>query len=106
MTDPKFFDGLPCKRCDSSRRYISTGGCVQCNRERTAGALPPDDEPRLGVVATVVREPGKCQHGVGLRAFCRQCESAWRGRRRFEAVKYNDLVSREPDAVPLNFESL
>src|SRR5258708_2964159 len=100
MRDAKYFDGPPCRRCETTQRYVASAKCVRCSRT----SKDVDDIPARPVVI-VVKQPGCCQHGVGLRAFCRQCETAWRGRPRFEPKIY-DLVSYEDEAVPLNFDTL
>jgi hypothetical protein len=60
-------------------RYVSTRLCVECLRLRDAQAkataklnLPPEKPlppPRVN---------GVCRHGIGLKAFCRDCEISWR----------------------------
>jgi|ERR1700733_769010 len=105
----RFYEGMPCRRCKRTQRYVSTNKCTTCSRASALGKTvePLDDEPIVPTPLGVTRQHplGQCRHGVGLRAFCRQCETAWYGRQRFGPEIYDDLVSYEPEAVPLNFES-
>jgi hypothetical protein len=109
----KFFEGLPCRRCDSTRRYISTGGCVDCQRAKAAGkilpplppkkTMPPDDEQTPGII--IVKQPGRCRHGRQLRDYCRECEVSWRSQPRNlpataarEQVPHGIIASLESDS--------
>ena len=29
----KYFEGKPCRTCGSALRYVSTNGCVSCNKK-------------------------------------------------------------------------
>ena len=32
----EIFEGNPCRKCQSTQRYRSTGACVKCQREHAA----------------------------------------------------------------------
>jgi hypothetical protein len=93
----KYYEGKMCPR-GHTRRYVKSNGCVECHQARSAGIklasikkIQHDDYTTPAPAAVLIRQPGKCMHGVGLRIPCRDCDATWRRRRRFEAVKYDDI---------------
>lgn len=80
----RHYEGKPCERCKRTQRYVKTHKCVACSRASALGKTiePLDEAAVVPAPAPLVRQHplGCCRHGVGLRAFCRQCETTWRRR--------------------------
>ena len=73
MSEAKYFEGPKC-RLGHTRRRISDGKCAECSAKTIS--KPDASEPLPPATERV--STGQCKHGIGLRAFCRDCETAWR----------------------------
>ena len=60
------YEGGPCKHCQTTTRYVSSGSCVMCNKrrstvanlERTGKPVPPEvaDPVRFGAMVQAMDE--------------------------------------------------
>lgn len=60
-----------------TRRYTSTGSCVECTLA-SQRVKPPVDAPPI----QRTRPAGVCPHGILLKDPCRRCEVTWASRPR------------------------
>ena len=99
------YTGSPCKTCEETLRYTSSGNCVACTKRRTTDARPPATEQAVGGECQCCGRPADelvrdIAHETGLERgrICRSCNRVLGllGDSPATIQKFLDYLTREP----------
>lgn len=88
----KIYEGIPCKKCSSTRRYVSSYNCVSCTLEKTSAMLY-DNEAMAKYRTPEKRKEYREKNKEAKRAYGKQ----WDLKRKFGIGldEYNSLLESQ-----------